>query len=236
MNGDVDYVEQTPWDIGRPQPAVQQLVAYGALRGDVLDPGTGPGHHAIHYAAHGYSVTGIDHSPAAIALARHNAELAGVTVDFQLADAVDLAGFESRFDTVVDSAFYHGFADDEETQLRYASSLHRATRPGARLFLFEAGCHNVNGWQLDGQQPDVFVPLLAAAGWRVDHFSATSYQGRFDPNSFTEALAMMEALGRQDLMDGVRALQQRFGVLQPLLDDENLVHMPFWAISATRVD
>jgi hypothetical protein len=32
-----------PWDIGGPQPAVQQLVAYGAVRGEVLDPGTGPG-------------------------------------------------------------------------------------------------------------------------------------------------------------------------------------------------
>jgi hypothetical protein len=27
----------TPWDIRQPQPAIQQLVAYGALRGEVLD-------------------------------------------------------------------------------------------------------------------------------------------------------------------------------------------------------
>jgi SAM-dependent methyltransferase len=56
----------TPWDIGGPQPVVQQLVAFGGLRGDVLDPGTGPGHHAIHYASQGYSATGIDSSPAGI--------------------------------------------------------------------------------------------------------------------------------------------------------------------------
>lgn len=43
----------TPWDIGGPQPVVQQLVALGAIRGEVLDPGTGPGHHAIYYAAKG---------------------------------------------------------------------------------------------------------------------------------------------------------------------------------------
>ena len=49
-----------PWDIGGPQPVVQQLVAYGAVRGEVLDPGTGPGHHAIHYASQGYSTTGVD--------------------------------------------------------------------------------------------------------------------------------------------------------------------------------
>src|ERR1044072_2007772 len=56
----------TPWDIGGPQPVVQQLVALGAVKGEVLDPGTGPGHHAIHYASKGLSATGIDASPAAI--------------------------------------------------------------------------------------------------------------------------------------------------------------------------
>ncbi|KAA1432953.1 class I SAM-dependent methyltransferase [Mycolicibacter arupensis] len=224
-----------PWDIGRPQPAVQQLVAYGALRGEVLDPGTGAGHHAIHYAAHGYSTTGLDHSPATIALAQRNAAQAGVHVDFQVADAVELAGFQGRFDTVVDSAFYHLFQDDEETQLRYARNLHRATKPQARLFLFEAGRHNVNGWQLDGMSPERFAPLLESAGWRIDHVGTTTYQGTFDPNAFTEMIAVMEAMGREDLLPGVRALAQRFAHLQPLLED-NMVHMPFWAVSATRID
>src|SRR5271168_4007832 len=101
-----------PWDIGGPQPVVQQLVAYGAVRGEVLDPGTGPGHHAIYYASKGYSATGIDGSPTAIELAKRNAERAGLQVNFQVADATKLDGFESRFDTVVDSAFYHVFTDD----------------------------------------------------------------------------------------------------------------------------
>lgn len=224
-----------PWDIGRPQPVVQQLVACGALRGEVLDPGTGSGHHAIHYAAHGYSTTGLDLSPAAIAVARHNAAQARVTVDFQVADAVDLVGFDGRFDTVVDSAFYHLFQDDEETQLRYARSLHRATRPQARLFMFEAGRHNVNGWQLDGLSPERFGPLLESAGWRIDHIGTTTYQGTFEPTAFTDMIAVMEAMGREDLLDGVRALAERFAYLQPLLED-NLVHMPFWAVTATRID
>ena len=30
----------TPWDIGGPQPVVQQLVSLGAIKGEVLDPGT----------------------------------------------------------------------------------------------------------------------------------------------------------------------------------------------------
>src|SRR5271166_5700819 len=120
----------TPWDIGGPQPVVQQLVALGAIKGEVLDPGTGPGHHAIYYASKGYSATGIDSSPAAIERARRNAERAGVKVDFQVADATKLEGLENRFDTVVDCAFYHVFSTEPELQRSYARALHRATGPG----------------------------------------------------------------------------------------------------------
>jgi 2-polyprenyl-3-methyl-5-hydroxy-6-metoxy-1,4-benzoquinol methylase len=97
----------TPWDIGGPQPVVKQLVSLGAVKGEVLDPGTGPGHHAIYYASQGLSSTGIDASPAAIERARANADRAGVPVNFQVADATRLDGFDGRFDTVVDCAFYH---------------------------------------------------------------------------------------------------------------------------------
>src|ERR1700740_1117995 len=77
----------TPWDIGGPQSVVQQLVALGAVRGEVLDPGTGPGHHAIYYASKGYSTTGVDASPAGLERARENARKAGVSVNSQLAAA-----------------------------------------------------------------------------------------------------------------------------------------------------
>lgn len=225
----------TPWDIGGPQPAIQQLVAYGALRGEVLDPGTGPGHHAIYYASKGYPTTAIDLDPATIELAKHNARRARVEVDFQLADAVELVGFDDRFDTVVDSAFYHGFQDDEELQLRYARNLHRATRPEARLFMFETGRHNVNGWRLDGSTAESLRAVLTAAGWHLDYLGTTTYQGIFDPGSFAEMIRMMEAIDRPDIADGIKVLHSRFRTLEPLLEG-NLIHMPFWSVVATRVD
>src|SRR6201996_5757890 len=132
----------TPWDIGGPQPVIKQLVALGAIKGEVLDPGTGPGHHAIYYASKGYSATGIDASPTGLERAKENARKAGVSVNFQVADATKLEGLDNRFDTVVDSAFYHVHGEDVQGQ--YVQALHRATRPGARLYLFEAGSHNVN--------------------------------------------------------------------------------------------
>jgi len=99
----------TAWDIGGPQPVVQQLVALGAVKGEVLDPGTGPGHDAIYYASKGYQATGIDASPTGLQRARENARQAGVSVNFQLADATKLEGLENCFDTVVDCAFYYTF-------------------------------------------------------------------------------------------------------------------------------
>ncbi|HEU0190594.1 MAG TPA: class I SAM-dependent methyltransferase [Mycobacterium sp.] len=222
----------TPWDIGRPQPVVEQLVAYGALRGEVLDPGTGPGHHAIYYAAHAYSATGIDASAAAIERARGNAETAGVTVDFQVADATVLDGFEGRFDTVVDCAFYHVFADDEQVQARYLQALHRATRPGARLFMFEFGVQNINGWIWDGLPAGNFQRMLPAAGWRLDYLGTTTYQATFTAETFAR---MAQAQEQADWRKRLKTVLDRFTVIEPLLDSHR-VHLPFWMAHATRVD
>jgi ubiquinone/menaquinone biosynthesis C-methylase UbiE len=222
-----------PWDIGGPQPVVQQLVAYGAVRGEVLDPGTGPGHHAIYYASKGYSATGIDASPTAIERAKRNAERAGVRVDFQVADATRLEGLEGRFDTVVDSAFYHVFLDDEHIQTQYAQALHRATTPGARLFMFEVGCHNVNGLQPEGLPAENFDRVLPAAGWRIDYLGTTTYQATFSPETFTHLIKEMS--GDSGWAERMKPMQEQLQVIAPLLKN-NRVHLPVWAVTATRLD
>ncbi|HZU47659.1 MAG TPA: class I SAM-dependent methyltransferase [Mycobacterium sp.] len=222
-----------PWDIGGPQPVVQQLVAFGGVRGEVLDPGTGPGYHAIHFAAQGLSATGVDGSPSAIERAKRNAENAGVQVDFRVADATKLDGFEGRFDTVVDSAFYHVFMDDEDTQGRYAQALHRATKPGARLFMFEFGRHNVNGLQFDGLPADNFERVLGAAGWRVDYLGTSTYVGVFRPQTLAFMQQMMATT--PDMAKRFEPFQKRLKTLEPLLDDHR-VHFPIWAVAATRLD
>jgi SAM-dependent methyltransferase len=222
----------TPWDIGGPQPVVQQLVAYGALRGEVLDPGTGPGHHAIHYVSKGYTATGIDSSPAAIDRAKRNAQHAGVTVDFRVADATRLEGFENRFDTVVDSAFYHVFLDDEEIQGQYLRALHRATKPAARLFMFEFGRHNVNGVHFEGLPADNFERVLQPSGWRIDYLGTTTYQANVSPETLPN---MSRAGGIRNIADIMSPLHDQLRVIAPLLENHR-IHMPFWAVAATRLD
>ncbi|WP_430331229.1 class I SAM-dependent methyltransferase [Rhodococcus sp. ACT016] len=221
----------TPWDIGGPQPVIRQLVALGAVKGDVLDPGTGPGHHAIHYASKGYSATGIDASPTAIQRARQNAEAAGVSVDFQVADATVLEGLENRFDTVVDSAFYHTFSTDTELQKSYLRALHRATKPGARLFMFEFSTHNVNGLSFPLAIPeDNFREILPAGGWDLTYLGPTTYQS----NISVDAIQAMAA-ANPDISENFEPLLERLRIIEPLLTD-GIAHLPFWQVHATRID
>ena len=220
-----------PWDIGAPQPVVQQLVAYGAVRGEVLDPGTGPGYHAIHFASQGYSTTGVDGSPSAIERARANAERAGVQVDFQVADATVLDGFEDRFDTVVDSAFYHVFSTEPELQRSYARALHRATKPGARLYMFEFGVGNINGFQMPRSlSEDDFRQVFPDAGWEITHLGPTTYL----INMSVESLELMLARN-PDMADQMKPLVERFRIIEPWLTNGR-AHAPFWEMHATRMD
>jgi SAM-dependent methyltransferase len=155
-----------------------------------------------------------------------------VAVDFRVADATRLDGLENRFDTVVDSAFYHVFLDDEETQGRYLQALHRAARSGARLFMFEFGRHNVNGVHFEGLPAANFERVLPASGWRVDHLGTTTYQANFGPDTIAE---MSRMSGRQDIAERMMPLQDQLRVITPLLESHR-VHMPFWAVAATRLD
>jgi SAM-dependent methyltransferase len=221
----------TPWDIGGPQPVVQQLVALGAIKGEVLDPGTGPGHHAIYYASQGYSVTGIDGSEAALERARANARHAGVTVDFQLADAVKLDGLDNRFDTVVDCAFYHTFSTDPELQRSYAKALHRATKPGARLFMFEFGIGNVNGFYMPrALSEDDFRTVFPEAGWEITYLGPTTYQINMSSEGFDRMRQRYPEHAAQ-----MEQVAERFRTFEPWLANGR-VHAPFWEVHATRVD
>ena len=132
-----------PWDVHQAQPRLMELEALGGFSGEVLDIGCGLGDNAIYLASRGHSVTGLDGSPAAIEEARRRAAAAGVTVNFDVADATALSGYEGRFDTVVDSALYHCL--DDEGQQAYIAALYRVTRPGARLHLSCFSDGNVNG-------------------------------------------------------------------------------------------
>lgn len=157
--------------IGEPQTAIVELERAGLIRGTVLDVGCGTGEHTILLTGLGYDVLGIDFAPEAVEQARRNAETKGVTARFEVADAMNLSE-RPGYDTIVDSALFHIFDDDDRP--RYVASLRTACRTGGLvhvLALSDAG---------RGFGPEVSGETIRDAfgdGWDLEALEPTTYRG-----------------------------------------------------------
>ena len=98
---------------------------------DVLDVACGSGNATIAAARHNTNALGVDYVPNLIRLAKDRAEVEGLDIDFQLADAEDLPFDDQSFDAVV-SVFGCMFTPSHE---RAASEIARVTRPGGTVAL-----------------------------------------------------------------------------------------------------
>jgi cyclopropane fatty-acyl-phospholipid synthase-like methyltransferase len=186
---DALYAEGTaPWDIGRPQPALQSVADAGGLAGRVLDSGCGTGEHTLMAAALGLDATGVDSAPTAISTAERKALERGLTATFLVHDVLDLGSLDGPFDTLIDSGVYHVFDDDHRP--RYVDSLQSVTLPGARLFLL---CFS-------DLQPGDFGPRRITerelrdsfeAGWRIDALERTTMHTNRSPEGAHAWLASM---------------------------------------------
>jgi SAM-dependent methyltransferase len=174
--------DTAPWVIGEPQPAIVALERDGWVRGRVLDPGCGAGEHTIALTRLGYDVLGVDLSPSALAYARRNAAGKGVpAARFELADMVaigsdpELAAELGVFDTIVDSALFHVFREDDAMRASYVRGLHALCAPGGRVHVLALSDAE------PGFGPRISDRLIResfGAGWELEDLRAARYRGR----------------------------------------------------------
>jgi SAM-dependent methyltransferase len=128
------YRSSPPWEIGRPQPAIVELVRDGELEpGRVLDIGCGTGENAIFLAEKGYMVTGVDASSIAIETAKAKSRSRRAKVEFRVSNALGLDRTLAEFDNVTDSGLFHTFYDNERPI--YAQEIAQVLREAGRYFM-----------------------------------------------------------------------------------------------------
>ena len=181
-----------PWDTGEPQPAVVRLASAGGFAGAVLDAGCGTGENALHVAALGLQVLGVDVAETALATAREKASQRGLEVEFAPADALQLERLGRRFATVLDCGLFHSFDADERQ--RYVASLASVTEPGGTLHVL---CFSDQAPDT-GPHPVGHDALRAAfdqgTGWSVTAIAPERVQTRFHDNGAPAWLATMERI------------------------------------------
>lgn len=119
----------TPWDHGRPAPALESFLAERNLAGQVLVPGCGRGHDARALARHGLSVLAVDVAPLAILEARNLDP--GQTVDFQVADLFALPTSIEPFDGIFEHTCLCAIGPAERPH--YRDAVYAALKPGGWL-------------------------------------------------------------------------------------------------------
>ena len=137
---DIDRIYRTvpldriPWNSETPPDALARLVHDGKVRPcRTIDLGCGAGNYAIYLAGLGFDVTGVDSSPAAIKIARENAEKQGVRCRFIVADLLgDMHEVTDTFDFAYDwEVLHHVFPEDRGAYIR---NVYNILRPGATYF------------------------------------------------------------------------------------------------------
>jgi SAM-dependent methyltransferase len=203
---DASYLgDPAPWDIGHPQRAIVRLASEGGFAsagkgggGSVLDAGCGTGENALHIAALGLPVFGIDVAETAIAIARQKVQAnkndRRLEVEFAVADAFHLDRLDRVFQTVLDCGLFHTFNAEERPA--YVASLASVSKHDASLYVLcfrdhapDIGPHPVRKEELEAS----FNP---SSGWSVATIKPERIQTRFHGDNGAPAwLATIKRIG-----------------------------------------
>jgi SAM-dependent methyltransferase len=191
---DASYLDgPPPWDLGEPQPAILRLAGEGAFVGSVLDAGCGTGEHALHIAALGLHVLGVDVAETALSIAREKAARRGLDADFVVGDALHLGRLGQVFETVLDCGLFHTFDSDERRD--YVAGLASVTSRGGNLYVL---CFSDTEPDRSGPHPvsekELRTAFRGSGGWSVASLSPDQIQTRLAAQGLPAWLAKIERI------------------------------------------
>ena len=198
--------EVIPWNKMDPPALLVDLVDSGGVAPcEAVDLGCGAGNYAVWLASRGFRVTGIDVSANAVAMAARLAAARGAACRFLQANLAagvpdDLAGaFDFAYDWEV---LHHVFPGDRP---RYAATVHRLLRPGARYF---SVCFSeADAPAFGGEGKWCRTPI----GTLLYLSSEQEIAALFDPLFHLDEIRTVEIAGRHGTHLAVKALMTRRG-------------------------
>jgi len=205
---DIDRIYRTvpldkiPWNSETPPaPLVELVESKRVLPCRAVDLGCGSGNYAIYLATHGFDVTGIDSSPAAVRIAIENARRKGVRCRFIVADLTgDLHEVQECFDFAFDWEFlHHLFPEDRES---YVCNVARILNPGARYL-------SVSFSETDPQFGGTGKFRTTPIGTTLYFSSESELSDLFSPFFLIHELKTIEVSGRFGLHRAVYVLSER---------------------------
>lgn len=164
------YRGNPPWEIGKPQPAIVELTKDPDFKSPILDIGCGQGVNTHYLATQGYEIGGIDFLPEVIATAQQNSSSDKAT--FWVADALELKELINNYNTVLDSATFHGFSDEQRE--RYCAQLCQYMKPDSYLYILGFSEQVLNKGGPRRLSRGVFETYFQK-GWSIESVESTRY-------------------------------------------------------------
>ena len=168
------YGENTPpWDIGKPQPALEAVA--DEITGSILDAGCGTGENALFFAAKGHDVTGFDFFEGAIESAKQKAAQRGLEATFLVEDALNLKNWTAQFDNDIDCGLFHVFSDED--RVRYVRGIEMVLERAGNLYLL---CFSEGTPGTMGPRRVTKDELVAAfhEGWEIESIEPARFEVR----------------------------------------------------------
>lgn len=169
---------QERWDISTPSPELLGLLLALHLppHTSCLDLGCGSGTEAIFLAQQGHEVVGVDWSEQALSLAQAKAQSAGVQVQWQRGNVLDLPIKDSSIFFALERGCFHHILPEQRPQ--FAAEVYRVLRPGGYFFMRDAAEALKTFTKISVEEIDGYFPAPQFSRSAVYPFVMWSDSGR----------------------------------------------------------